>query len=313
MEGHMVADTSLTYDIPWTILHHVAKHGLAQHLPLTYLTDKAIKRSAHIGDGDEVINLDRESLTLRASSKPLSAEGEDQLSYTEWKQAIRRYLLLIKKFLPRWHEKWVQHMLSIEEAPDALSKNWQLWLLYDIEVCKRSNFEPLDPATFQMHIYKRVQSNWLIRKVSKDACVEARTAALGAVSAMTGAPLGLKAQPRLTSYTPPSITNNKKLPAKSPGCSFCLCCGRSSHRMDECTDTTRLDNGPMFITNKSMDPRTAYRDRDGKPVCLRWNSRSACKPKVGESCTYCHVCTLDGRDHHTADCPLLGPHPGSDN
>jgi hypothetical protein len=52
-----VGNTALTYDIPWHIMHHVAKHGLAQHLPFTYLTDKAIARSAHTGDNNEVINL----------------------------------------------------------------------------------------------------------------------------------------------------------------------------------------------------------------------------------------------------------------
>jgi hypothetical protein len=308
----MVGNTTLTYDIPWHIMHHVAKHGLAQHLPFTYLTDKAIARSDHAGDNDEVINLDQDSLTLRASSNPFNTDGEDRLNYTEWKQAYQRYLLLIKKFLPRWHEKWVQHMLSIKKAPSALSENWQLWLLYDIKVRKRSTTEPLDPATFQAPIFNRVQSDWLISEVSSDAQAAARTAALGAVSTITAIP-AQKAMPRFTSFTSSTTTSIKKLPAKSPGWSFCLCCGRSSHRTDECTDTTRLDSSPLFISNKSMDPKTAYRDRDGKPVCLWWNTRSACKPQAGESCIYRHVCTLDGKDHRAVECPLIGLSSGLGN
>jgi hypothetical protein len=145
-------------------------------------------------------------------------------------------------------------MLSIKKALSALSENWQLWLLYNIEVCKWSTTEPLDPATFQAPIFNQVQSDWLISKVPSNAQAAASTAALGAVSAIPAQ----KAMPRFTSFTSSITTSIKKLLAKLLGWSFCLCCGCSSHCTDKCTNTTRLDNSPLFISNKFMDPKPAY-------------------------------------------------------
>jgi hypothetical protein len=308
VNGHVAEGTDVTYDIPWKVANYVAKYGLSQHLPLTYLTDKALNRPAQAGDSDEVINLDRDSLTLRTSTKPFCDDGKDTLSYMEWKQAYKRYLLIISKYLPKDYNKWLRHMGSIEDTPHAIGSEWKLWLLYDIEVCKRATFVPLDPLVFQLGIFQRVQSKWLIDKVSLEARVKARNAALGAVSSssMSSASTIQSRHSRSGSSGPgTSGAVTKGGYGKPQMRSFCLCCGQTEHHTDECTDTTRVDSSALFIKGKAIAGRSAYRDPGGKPICLRWNARSACRPRPGEACSYLHVCTLDGKDHRASDCPLV--------
>jgi hypothetical protein len=307
LEGHLAAGAGLHFDIPWKIANLVQKHGLAQHLPLTYLTDKAVRQSSLAGDSDEVIGLDRDSLTLRASAKPLSSVGEEELEYGEWKQGFKRFLIILEKYFPHLHEKWARHMLRIEDTPDALSENWKLWLLYDIEVRTRATFIPLDPSVFQVNIFEKVRSSWLLKKVSLEARTEARTAATAAMVSAAFSKQSLKS----STGAPPTSTTTRKGTATSSFCSLCLCCGRSVHRTDECTDSTRIDGGSLYITNKAMAPGKAYRDPEGKPVCLRWNVRSTCRLRVSKACAYRHVCTLDGKDHRTIECPLIGSGSGT--
>jgi hypothetical protein len=308
VDGHVAEGADITYDIPWKVANYVAKYGLSQHLPLTYLTDKALNGTVQAGDGDEVINLDRDSLTLRTSTKPFCEDGEDALSYMEWKQAYKRYLLIIAKYLPKDYDKWLRHMLAIEDTLHAIGSDWKLWLLYDIEVRKRATFVPLDPSVFQTGIFQRIQSRWLIDKVSLEARAEARSAALRAVSSSSASPASSTQSKRpgsSLSGSGSSGTVAKSGHGKPQMRSFCLCCGRIEHRTDECTDTTRVDGGALFIKGKAIAGRSAYRDPSGKPVCLRWNARSACKPRSGEPCSYQHICTLDGKDHRASDCPLV--------
>jgi hypothetical protein len=246
VQGHVSEGTELLYDIPWKIANFCQKHGLSQHIPLTYLTDAAVRRSAHPGGAEDILNWDRDSMTLRASSKAFHEEGEDKLEYKEWKQGFKRWLLIMKKYLPQDYKQWAVHMLTIEDNPGALGDEWQLWLMYDIEGRKRSTFTPLDPSVFQSGIHALVHSKWLLTKVSAEARAEARSVALSVTPTVPMA----KTQTKPLGYASSTPATAKKNPAQPPGHSFCLCCGRPSHRTHECTETTRIDGGSLYITSK---------------------------------------------------------------
>jgi hypothetical protein len=147
MEG-----TELLYNIPWKIANFVLKHGLSQHLSLTYLTNAALLGLANPGNANEVLSWDWNSMTLRTLAKVFLEEGRDKMEYKEWKQGFKHYLLIIKKYIPQDYQCWVLHMLAIKDTPGALSEDWQLWLLYDIKCQKRPTFTTLNPSVFQSGI-----------------------------------------------------------------------------------------------------------------------------------------------------------------
>jgi hypothetical protein len=271
VDGHLAEGAGLNFDIPWKIANHLKKHGMLQHLPLTYLTDKAIRNSAQRGEADDVLNWDREPLTLCASSKPFNNKGKEKMDFQEWKQGFKRYLLIVAQYRPQGHEKWWKHMISIEDAPDGIGAEWSLWLQYNIECRKCSTSIPLNPLVFQVHILEQVKNKWLIDKVSLEACDEARSVALGATTAAAPSAIN-KSQSKQSSSSFALLAVARKPPPSSTGHSFCLCCGWALHQTQECTESTRINNGKMFISSKSIAPGHAYCDPDGKSVCLRWNA-----------------------------------------
>ena len=101
-----LAGTNAAFLVP----DHIRKKfidGWNVHVPLTFLTDKGclLKNRPAIAASQDVLSVDSTGRIL-ATPKPLSDDGELDLTFDEWHQAWRRLLELIKAFLPEeLHQK----------------------------------------------------------------------------------------------------------------------------------------------------------------------------------------------------------------
>ncbi|KIJ30433.1 hypothetical protein M422DRAFT_53762 [Sphaerobolus stellatus SS14] len=138
--------------------------GWREHIPLTYLTDSYCSCSTLDPDiNQELLTVNTTAGIVTTTSKPLSSDGEAHLSFREWSEAWKRHLHLIQDHHLDEHNSWSIHHNHIRDAEDCNTK-WSLWLAYDIEICRRSCSDPLDPAVFQVNIWQDLQPDFIMRQ-----------------------------------------------------------------------------------------------------------------------------------------------------
>jgi len=116
--------------------------GWLNHIPLVYLTDAYCCESA----SDDILS----------SPRP-SNRKEISLTFAEWKQSWSRLLSLIHSYLPQEYEPWKTHLVRVLGA-EKVTEEWDIWLVYDIEVRRCACCHPLDPAIFHSAIWNDVRS-----------------------------------------------------------------------------------------------------------------------------------------------------------
>ena len=86
--------------------------GWNTHVPLTFLTDKACSSKnmgASINSLQDYVTVDDSSGRFVSTARPLSTDGELDLSFNEWHQAWQRLLDLLSRYLPQEHHFWLIH------------------------------------------------------------------------------------------------------------------------------------------------------------------------------------------------------------
>jgi hypothetical protein len=135
--------TSVAYLMP----DHICKkfiNGQNIHDKGCLFKDKSTANSSH-----NILTLvDSHILT---NTKPVSDDGELDLTFDEWHQAWRHLLNLIKSYISKEFLLWEVHYLSILNH-DNQAEMWPLFLTYDTEICERSTHLPINPSKFSIGI-----------------------------------------------------------------------------------------------------------------------------------------------------------------
>ena len=77
--------------------------GWSIHVSLTYLTNKGclLKDKSMASSSQDLLTIDNATSCILTTTKPLSDDGELDLTFDEWHQAWQRLLDLIKEFIPQ--------------------------------------------------------------------------------------------------------------------------------------------------------------------------------------------------------------------
>jgi hypothetical protein len=121
---------------------HIRKKFLDEwsvHVPLTFLTDRGclLKDKSLTNSSQDILTIDNSSGRILTTSKPLSDDGELDLTFDEWHQVWRHLLDLIKTFLPDEFLVWETHYTFILNNENR-AELWPIYLAYDVEIRKRA-------------------------------------------------------------------------------------------------------------------------------------------------------------------------------
>ena len=121
--------------------------GWNVHVPLAYLMEKGchLQDKPFTNTSHEVLTIDNSMGHILASSKPLSNEGELDLTFNEWHQVWWHLLDLIKVHLPDEFLMWEVHYSFILNNHNH-AEMWPLYLAYDAKICKRAVQLLIDPS-----------------------------------------------------------------------------------------------------------------------------------------------------------------------
>ena len=131
------------------------------HIPLTYLTNKGclLKDRQTARSSQDVLTIDNSSGHILTTSKPLSDDGELNLTFDKWHQAWHRLLDLIKSLIPEEFLLWEQHYLFILNNENH-TELWPLYLAYNAEIHKRATQLPIDPSKFSLGIWNDLEARY---------------------------------------------------------------------------------------------------------------------------------------------------------
>ena len=140
--------------------------GWSVHVPLTFLTDRGclLKDKFTLSSSQDILSIDNVTGRILATSKPLSDDGELDLSFDEWHQAWRRLLELIKTFVPNEFLMWEVHYAYILNN-DNRAELWPVYLAYDAEIRRRATQLPIDPSVFSIGIWNDLETRYTAKKV----------------------------------------------------------------------------------------------------------------------------------------------------
>lgn len=157
--------TGTSYRIPDPIRRKF-REGWKEHVPLTFLTDDACRFTGSSASKAvrELYTVDETSGRVITTSKPLADDGELQLPFDEWHQAWRRLLNLIREYLPEEFGAWETHYRTIRDKENR-SRQWKLWLAYDIEIRRRATYFPFDVSIIQNEILNDLEPEYLVNRV----------------------------------------------------------------------------------------------------------------------------------------------------
>ena len=227
------------------------------------------------------------------TAKPLSDDGELDLTFDEWHQAWRRLLDLIKSFLPDEFLLWEVHYTYILNN-DNRAELWPLYLAYDVEIRRRATQLPIDPSTFSIGIWNDLEARYTAKKV------------LSLVQA------DFKQQPnqfpnshhqssqsrfpnRSSSFRGPHHRSSPDI-TKTGRCIFCGDFSKN-HMSRNCLASSNTNGTPCYLLKQGSSG--ARRCKAGRLYCFAWNGLSSCDQ--GASCRRGeHSCTLCGGKSHTA-------------
>jgi hypothetical protein len=157
--------TNATFLIP----DHISKKfadGWNVHVSLTYLIDKGclFKDRPTAATMHELLTIDNATSCIQTSSKPLSDTRELDLTFDEWHQAWHRLLDLTRTFISNEFLMWqIHHSFIINN--ENQSELWPMYLVYDVEICKRSTQLHIDPSIFSIGIWNDLETRYTAKKV----------------------------------------------------------------------------------------------------------------------------------------------------
>jgi hypothetical protein len=285
------------------------------HIPLTYLTDKGciFKSKAPINTSHDLLTIDESNGRITSTAKPLSDDGELDITFDEWHQAWRRLHDLIGTFLPDEAEMWQAHYSFILNN-DNRAEMWPLYLAYDIEIRKRATQFPIDPSQFSIGIWNDLESRYMAKKVYTQVQTDLRFQ-----SAQAG-PSNINYSPSHSRFHPYTHHNTehaqysargsfRNQPFRNPSQRFaqsnhartgkCIFCGDTtkSHISRNCIATNLVNGTPCHLLK--LGPAGSRQDKAGKLYCFAWNGFSGCDQNPscqrGE-----HWCSLCGAKAHNA-------------
>ena len=114
-----------------------------------------------INDG---FTIDTVTGQVSASVKPLSDDGELDLSFDKWHQAWHHLLDLIKTYLPNKFLMWEVHYAYILNNHNH-TESWPLYLAYDAGIQKRAIQLSIDPLQFSIGIWNDLESRYMAKKI----------------------------------------------------------------------------------------------------------------------------------------------------
>ena len=280
-----LAGTNAAFLVPDHIRKKFAD-GWNVHIPLTVLTDKGcVLKDKSISASDEYFTCDSSGF-IHKSSKPLTDEGELDLTFDEWHQAWRRLLDLIRTFIPREFLMWETHYSFILNSENR-AEMWPLYLAYDTEIRRRAIQSPIDPSVFSIGIWNDLEVRYTAKKVL--AMVQS----------------DLKQQPTRSPNQPNSRKSGQSSSFRNQQSSDnsktgrCIFCGdrTKSHMSRNCSADCNTSGAPCHLHR--TEPHGTRQSKSGKRYCFGWNGVSGCDK--GLSCRKGeHWCTLCGSTSHTA-------------
>ena len=285
-----LAGTNAAFLVP----EHIRKKfvdGWNVHIPLTYLTDKGclVKEKFSSGTSQDVLTIDNLTGQLLTSFKPLSDDGELDLTFDEWHQAWRRLLDLIKVYVSDKFPLWEIHYSFILNSHNR-AELWPLYLAYDTKIRRRAMQLSIDPSHFSIGIWNDLESRYTAKKI------------LSLVQA------DMKSHPN-TRPSPTPWNTNKNNSFHSQRSQFqqadsakpyrCIFCGdrSKSHTSRNCLASTNTSGSPCHLLRQGSSGLRV--SKAGKNYCFAWNGLSGCDN--GTSCQRGeHWCTLCGTTAHNA-------------
>jgi hypothetical protein len=108
--------------------------------------------------------MDPSSGQIITTSKPLSDNGELDLTFDEWHQAWRRLLDLIKTHVAAEFHLWDTHYNFILDN-DNRAELWPLYVAYDVEIRRRAVVSAIDPSVFSIGIWNDLEARYMAKKV----------------------------------------------------------------------------------------------------------------------------------------------------
>ena len=287
-----LAGTNAAFLVPDHIRKKFAD-GWNVHVPLTFLTDKGclLKNKPIIAASQEILTIDNVTGQIQTSSKPLTDDGELDLTFDEWHQAWRRLLELIRTFVPTESLMWEIHYSYILNNENR-AEMWPLYLAYDAEIRKRATQLPIDPSVFSIGIWNDLESRYTAKKVLSIVQSD-----LKHLTNRTPANND-KQNPRTPSQNT-SFRGQNPSPTDSPKTGRCIFCGDRSktHLSRNCVASCNTNGIPCHLHR--AEPSGTRQSKSGKRYCFAWNGPSSCDK--GSACRRGeHLCTLCGSTSHTA-------------
>ena len=271
--------------------------GWQEHIPLTCLTDVYCMRTASDPKAtQDLLTIDATSGSITTTSKALPTDGESRLTYTEWNEAWRCLLRLIEMYIPDELMAWTNHYTLIRDAEDC-STNWELWLVYNIEIRRRSCSEPLDPTVFHLTIWNGLQPAFLAKQAETKLFDKLRQELFQNNS--QGSTTKRKASPDPHEYT---SKRRRDFLSSTSSKNRCFLCGSVEHRSLDCRHNTLANGKPVFLKRYGSED---YRDSQGSRYCFGFNGTKGCSNRDNTCKRGLHRCTLCGGSHNAQSCNAI--------
>ena len=278
--------TSTAYLVPDHI-HKKFVNGWSIHVPFTFLTDKGclLKDKSASSSTQYLLTIDNGQILT--TSKPLSDEGELDLTFDEWHQAWCQLLNLIRAYIPEEFLLWKVHYNFILNN-DNKAEFWPLYLAYDTKICKRATQLPINPSKLSISIWNDLETRYTAKKV------------LSLVQA------NLKSQP-IPSYASRDAPRNLNCTPSfqaNPHQHDKFLCGDCSkdHSSHNCSMTINTSGFPCHLLRHG--PSDSRQSKPSKLYCFIWNGIFGCTQvpcSKGE-----HWCSLYGsKSHYTQCCTIV--------
>jgi hypothetical protein len=269
--------------------------GWSVHVPLTFLTDKGclLKDKPIAGASQEILTIDSLTGRIQTSSKPLSDDGELDLTFDEWHQAWRRLLDLIRTFIPNEFHMWQAHYTTILNKENR-AEMWPLYLAYDAEIRRHATQLPIDPSMFSIGVWNDLEVRYTANKVL--SMVQSDLKQLSARLPHNQSHSD-KQNARTSSQGSSFCGHNP--PSDSSKTGRCIFCGDRTrdHLSRNCPATFNTNGVPCHLHR--VEPSGIRQSKSGKRYCYAWNGPSGCDK--GSTCRRGeHLCSLCGSSAHAA-------------
>lgn len=219
----------------------------------------------------DLFTIDNATGRILTTAKPLSDDGELDLSFDEWHQAWQHLLDLIKEFIPQEFLVWEQHYSFILNNKNR-AELWPLYLAYDAKIRKRTTQLPIDPSKFSIGFWNDLEARYTAKKVyslvqSDMKHHPAQNNSFQPNNSQSNPCPGNLNRTRSSSFRPHNHTQS------SGRCIFCGDTSRS-HLSRNFPTTCNVSGNPCHLLKQG--PSGLRQDKLRKFYCFIWNSTSGC-------------------------------------